>query len=817
MKRFLELIVKIGVFLLLCRSIQGHTQTPTPIPITGNVSYITGGQIPYAGVSIQLANCPSPVSIPGYSVIAPTQYQLQADGTGLINSTIWPNDKIDCNGTTGASQYLLQYVVNGTPTSDGVCYQVTSTQGQWNLNTQQPINCQQTPPNPQDGTFNNLAVNNTLTLSSSAMSYLQTNLLPGVTASNNGLSMTGPIAASNLVVDVTAYGASTSLTDNSTAFNAAYAAVKAAGGGTVHIPKGVWNLKHDLNINNASNIRVEGEGDGTVLNFVPVCPCTFGNNEEPIMVVGTLSNRRQIAAAAAAGATSFTLASAGDGTDLTAGEWLIIEEYDIGAGPNQVISEWAQVLSVVGTTVNIVSPLKTAIPHLRPWNNTSGSYSGSSFYAVTTPSTRNTIANLAIRVPPNAGGSSYQILGIYVAQASRDTTIDNVSIESDNGSAFVSYLTADMRIINSHIYVTRDAEGLDSGASEIGATDGLSIINSFLGNIYTSTSTDAGDFSAPLTLDNGSEFFSIIGNEFVGSVNIGLSLATGTHNGYVAGNHLGYIGGTSPGNGINGSGISNVAIVNNTSNGGAGFGVDLEASSTWSVNVQSTGNYVDASLMNGFAGGQYRVVTASTTDHYNTFNSMGPIVPASSPANGVQTQYGSIAANGLDAFGSIVSSGDAFMSFNAVQTAQSTDNWMQPNSAVKSHVLLLDLTGGMCYYQANAGHASGTFAAFWGTAVWCADPAGNIKTNGHTVIPSAVVNSLGSGPDLQINDGTFTNGNLTSFDSSGDTHDSGRVASQVGTYSGSVTAHAACIKSVSPTVMGTCSTQPDTGGACTCN
>lgn len=157
------LLRAIWIFALFY-AIAGRAQTPVPIPMTGNVSMITGGSAPYAGVSIQLAGCPAPVSVPGYSVIVPTQIQLEADGTGLINSTVWPNDKINCNGTTGASQYSLQYIVNGTPTADPVCYQVISSQPSWNLNVQQPIACGQSPPNPMDATFNNVVVNQNLSV-----------------------------------------------------------------------------------------------------------------------------------------------------------------------------------------------------------------------------------------------------------------------------------------------------------------------------------------------------------------------------------------------------------------------------------------------------------------------------------------------------------------------------------------------------------------------------------------------------------------------------------------------------------------------------
>ena len=133
-------------------------QTPVPLPVIGNLSSIIGNGQAYAGVAIQLQNCLSPVSIPGYSVIVQQGYQVRADPSGVVSSAVWPNDLIDCNGTTGNSQYQLSFVVNGAVQGTPQCYQVVSTQGSWNLNTQQPIACSQSPPNPQDLQVRNLNI-----------------------------------------------------------------------------------------------------------------------------------------------------------------------------------------------------------------------------------------------------------------------------------------------------------------------------------------------------------------------------------------------------------------------------------------------------------------------------------------------------------------------------------------------------------------------------------------------------------------------------------------------------------------------------------
>ena len=144
--------------LIVAGALQALATTPTPLPVQGNLVSILGPGQPYAGVSIQLQNCASPVAITGYSVIVQQGYQVQANPSGVVNTTVWPNDLINCNGTTGNSQYQLAYVVNGAIQGTPQCFQVLSTQGSWNLETQQSITCSQSAPNPQDGQYNNLNI-----------------------------------------------------------------------------------------------------------------------------------------------------------------------------------------------------------------------------------------------------------------------------------------------------------------------------------------------------------------------------------------------------------------------------------------------------------------------------------------------------------------------------------------------------------------------------------------------------------------------------------------------------------------------------------
>jgi hypothetical protein len=155
---------RIFTFLSLAISAAALAQAPPTIPITGNLNQILGTPTPYAGMKIQLQNCPSPSSVAGYNVIVQTAVLLQSNAQGQINSNIIPNDVITCNGTTGQSMYAVTYIVAGAPSGTQQCYQVASTQTLWNINTQQPITCSQPPPNPQDAQYRNLNITGCLSI-----------------------------------------------------------------------------------------------------------------------------------------------------------------------------------------------------------------------------------------------------------------------------------------------------------------------------------------------------------------------------------------------------------------------------------------------------------------------------------------------------------------------------------------------------------------------------------------------------------------------------------------------------------------------------
>ena len=97
--------------------------------------------------------------------------------------------------------------------------------------------------------------------------------------------------------------------------------------------------------------------------------------------------------------------------------------------------------------------------------------------------------------------------------------------------------------------------------------------------------------------------------------------------------------------------------------------------------------------------------------------------------------------------------------------------------------------------------------------------AASFQIGPHTVLPAGLDGYHGSASRVQISDGTGTSGNLPQYDSSGNVTDSGVSAAQLPVASPkAVAGHVACIKAIGPPVqIGSCSTRPDSTGACSCN
>lgn len=250
--RVVNAIFKITFCLLVLLTVAG-AQTPTTIPITGNLSGLAGQVVPTAYLLITLENCNGGAPrITGFSGIVQMAYQFTADTNGNVNANIWPNDLINCGGTTGATQYSMEIISQGTPIGQTQCYQVVSTQGTWNINTQQPIACQGTPPNPQDAQYQNIQALQNVSGNTGTFNALSTGTL----------TTTGPVTAPTVGnVQIANFKSGT---DFGATVNAAIQATAAAGGatgyGVVLIPPGNYSFTTAITLAGYPNVLLNCQG-----------------------------------------------------------------------------------------------------------------------------------------------------------------------------------------------------------------------------------------------------------------------------------------------------------------------------------------------------------------------------------------------------------------------------------------------------------------------------------------------------------------------------------------------------------------------------
>ena len=137
-------------------------------------------------------------------------------------------------------------------------------------------------------------------------------------------------------------------------------------GGIIKFGPGVYELNQTIVVRK-SNTIIQGSGPGTVFIFKPTLPQVHCVNDRafttPCDVIDT--PRRQILSPIGIGDYTFT--AAGDLSDLTSGDWLIIGEKDRNVGGLAVTVDWAQVAAVTGNVVQVRTPFRTAFPNVHAW------------------------------------------------------------------------------------------------------------------------------------------------------------------------------------------------------------------------------------------------------------------------------------------------------------------------------------------------------------------------------------------------------------------------------------------------------------------
>jgi hypothetical protein len=359
--------------------------------------------------------------------------------------------------------------------------------------------------------------------------------------------------------------------------------------------------------NASTTIRVAGanvaggtiDGKGTLI-FAPQGPLTSGSNDRLFYIAsseaaGPFPVR---AGPIARGATSFTAQNSIDAAQLSRGDWVIMTEKDSGA-TDVIYSDWLQIGSVVGTTVNIVGPLRMSFPNARTFN-TSGSPAacipaspcGLSFRKLTNVAHSLTIKDINIIVPNviNGNGAS----GI-VTRDTRGVYIHNVTCDDASSNCYAGYLDQGLVFVDNHM----NSAVYPEFASQVDTTA--------IGNHMNQTGSNLQGFVTPQTggllIDFGTGFSTFDGNTIGNNLQACVTLLSGVHDISLRGNTCGR---TSFGTGsacILVRGSYRNTIERNVCPGGDGvssFGITLGDSLGFTLNISSFANSVRGNRVRGY-------------------------------------------------------------------------------------------------------------------------------------------------------------------------------------------------------------------------
>jgi hypothetical protein len=372
-----------------------------------------------------------------------------------------------------------------------------------------------------------------------------------------------------------------------------YAAIQKAldfagsvGGGIVVIPEKICRTSKTLHFN-YSNITLAGAGK---IDFIPTPPFDLYVNDRAIQVND--SNRyvtnSPVAGPIRAGDSSFVARYTSDTASLKSGDWVVINEIDQGAGSNIVAIEWVQVDSVVGTNVMIRQPFRVNFPNARPF--IAPSVSGLGFFKIEKLIENAVIARISVRVPQ----TSEPVPGIAVGVA-RNTTIDDVTVDVASGNGFFAYRSNGLQILNSQQVHAR------TQATEMAAVTDLIIAD----NVFDNGQDPPPDTSS-LSLDFGTSFFKVTGNQLKHCGNICMQVVGGVHDGVIAANEFGFVSDAGLGNtdGIVAYGANSIKISGNTFMGGAGVSstaITARNTVAYTSNIDSCSNQFGPNFIFGFA------------------------------------------------------------------------------------------------------------------------------------------------------------------------------------------------------------------------
>ena len=393
------------------------------------------------------------------------------------------------------------------------------------------------------------------------------------------------------IFSVTDYGGKgDGVTDDSAAFNTARAAACAVQG-TFFVPptSSFYLLRTSLQITLAGCLGTTFDFNHAPIKFVPKGPpWETPVNDRMLYIESNYSLPRQIVTPVAVGATRFSAASSDATSDLAAGDWLVVREFDRGIG-DIVSFDWVQVKSVTGPSITVMHPFRVAFMLKRPWL---AGTNGLEFVKITSLLRDVTLRNCNF-FQPDAGKNQPTIhVGVTL-----NTTILDCHVANARGQGLYLYQAKSALI--DHFSTANGG----SVTSEIAASVDITLTHSTFGLDRVSKPLVEA-LTSPLTLDFGTAFFSIANNHFCAAGNIGVQLLYGVHDGEFVSNYLGRVcnAGINP-VGVLSRGSYNLVMSSNTLAGSDPGGVAIDFGDTLGLNtnIHSAGNTIGKNSIMGFA------------------------------------------------------------------------------------------------------------------------------------------------------------------------------------------------------------------------
>lgn len=464
----------------------------------------------------------------------------------------------------------------------------------------------------------------------------------------------------NRTVNVMNYGAvCNGTTDDYTAFARAVTYLTSLGGGTMEIPNAVCRVRSKLPF--ANIISVVAMGPLSQVLFDPVDPTT---DFALFWVNGPLGNAHPVTGAVALGATSITVTSP-DASDVTPGDWIILEEADDLSGVPYI--DIVRVLSVTGagTKINLVQPTRMAFPNTTYLNfrlltaqdvgagikgliiTISGNVVTATGTCTNGSATITGISDTSsILVGARAESQScLSSVGTVLSKTASTVVLDTKASASTTASVTYSVTVSALYSSNNLGYrmngVTVNGgqptamlrtknqwiTGNDFKNSVVSGNEYAASVDWYFENNITSgglTIANAGG----ITANYGSAFCRIVGNTFGGAANVAIQLIHNTHNCLIADNIINYLGINSSANaiGIYAAGASNNIVRNNILLGGDGAsskGMSFASATFGSETATSANNDIFHNRITGFAAAYD---TMLSTDNYCYLDGSGNTV-----------------------------------------------------------------------------------------------------------------------------------------------------------------------------------------------